>query len=104
MKPLTSSGGLVDFKENYIFELEKNVPQMGISKFAIKCRDKYGYKESVSNLYRKVVNYQVKTYGKTLEHIIEMPDKEECHRRGCYMNKVKYMRLKGRKSDENKQV
>lgn len=93
-------GGLVDFKENYIFELEKNTPQNGVSKFTKKCIDKYGYKESVSDLYRKIVNYQIKTFGKTLEHIVEISDREECYKKCVYMNKLRYERRKGRKSDE----
>lgn len=104
MKPLTKSEGLVDFKENYIFEIEKNMPQNGIKKFYIKLREKYNYKENVSDLYRRIINYQIETFGKTLEEMIEIPDREECYKRNRYMNKVKYLRLKGRKEDENKQI
>lgn len=65
MKALEKSGGLVDFKENIIFEKCKD-DEVGSSRlFKAKCKKKYGFEPS-NDLYRKIVNYQIKTYGHSL--------------------------------------
>lgn len=65
MKPLTNSGGLVEFKENIIFEKYKD-KEIGSNKlFKINCKKEHGFEPS-NDLFRKIVNYQVKTYGRTL--------------------------------------
>lgn len=66
MKPLTKSGGLVDFKENLIFETYKNRSLQNAGKFKKEIEKKYGLKPSF-NLYKKIINYQIKTYGYSLE-------------------------------------
>ena len=66
MKPLEKSGGLVDFKEKLIFEKEKDLALESAEKFYKKLRDIYKYNTDVkklSDLYRKIVNYQIKKYG-----------------------------------------
>lgn len=69
MKPLEKSGGLVDFKENLIFQREKDLAIESSDKFYKKLRDVYAYENDrkiLSNLYRKIVNYQIKKYGAML--------------------------------------
>lgn len=69
MKPLDHSGALVDFKERIIFEKEKDLVLESSEKFYKKLRDIYKYNPDVrnlSNLYRKIINYQINKYGATL--------------------------------------
>lgn len=68
MKPLEKSGGLVDFKENIIFEKEKDLALESSSKFYERIKKIYKYtdRKRLSILYRKIVNYQVKAYGSTI--------------------------------------
>lgn len=69
MKPLEKSGGLVDFKENLIFQREKDLAIESSDKFYKKLRDVYSYdddRKKLSMLYRKIVNYQIEKYGAML--------------------------------------
>lgn len=66
MKPLEKVGDLVDFKERIIFEKEKDLALESAEKFYKKLRDVYKYNPDVrklSDLYRKLVNYQIKKHG-----------------------------------------
>lgn len=67
MKPLTKGGGLVDFKENIIFEEYKGKAFASVNHFKYVVYRKYKHVAS-SALYRKVVNYQIKTYGTALNY------------------------------------
>lgn len=68
MKPLEKSGGLVDFKENIIFEKEKDLALESSSKFYERIKKIYKYTDirRLSLLYRKIINYQVKKYGSAI--------------------------------------
>ncbi len=101
MKSNKTCGGLVDFKESIIFENEKDLPVINTDEFKLKCLKKYKYKCKTSDLPRKIINYQVKTYGKTLT----LDDwsgktKEDMKRVNHVRNMARYSKLEGRKSDE----
>lgn len=64
-----NGGDLVDFKERMIFEREKDLAIESSEKFYKKLRDIYKYngdRKRFSNLYRNIVNYQIKKYGATV--------------------------------------
>lgn len=67
MKPLSSSGGLVDFKEKLIFEEYKETVIKTSADFKKEVKEKYNFVAS-SNLYAKIVNYQIEKYGATLNY------------------------------------
>lgn len=52
------------FKEQVVFELEKETPFQGKREFTFQIYRKYGFKPS-SALYRDIVNYQISNYGRT---------------------------------------
>lgn len=58
-------GGLVDFKEKFIFEEFKDQPLHGAKHFKENIRQKYGM-EATSDLYTKLINYQIMKYGNPL--------------------------------------
>jgi hypothetical protein len=61
--------GLVDFKEQLIFEKEKDKGLGSSELFLKKVKHYYKYQitqSAFSNLYRKLVNYQVEKYGHTV--------------------------------------
>ena len=67
MKPLEESGGLVDFKENVIFEREKDTAFRSSEYFYDKMEEKYGLTiKQCSELYVRIIKYQVKKYGSNL--------------------------------------
>lgn len=74
MKSNKTCGGLVDFKENIIFEEYKDTPIGKKKNFKAKCLKKFGIEPS-DNLYIRLVNYQIKKYdgqlgyGKHIEAI-----------------------------------
>ena len=53
------------FKEDTIYELEKNNPISSSKWFKKDIKDKYGIVPS-GDLYRRIVNYQIKNYGKSV--------------------------------------
>jgi hypothetical protein len=52
------------FKEQVVFELEKETPFQGKREFTFYIYRKYGFKPT-SALYRDIVNYQICNYGRT---------------------------------------
>lgn len=52
----------MDFKEQATYEFEKDSAFSGAREFRIKINDKYGFIPS-SDLYRRIINYQIKKYG-----------------------------------------
>lgn len=95
MKPLTKSGGLVDKREQLIFEAYKNRPLVNCEHFKKEIRDNYGFMPS-TNLYREIVNYQVKNFGETLDNTTAEPIK--------YFNQKKYiLRVRRRIRDVERQ-
>lgn len=65
MKPLNKSGGLVDKKEKLIFEAYKNKVIKSADVLRKEIKDNYGFEPS-SDLYREILNYQIKKYGSAL--------------------------------------
>jgi hypothetical protein len=99
MKPLEKGGGLVDKREQLIFEAYKNRAVPSSRFFRIRIIREYGFEPS-SDLYRTLVNYQVKKYGKKLDMAKKPMSKEEAKKRANYMRQIRYKRRQGRKSDE----
>lgn len=64
MKPLTKGGGLVDFKDNLIFEEYKDKETLSAFSLKKEIKDKYGYVPK--DIYAKIINYQIKKYGRAL--------------------------------------
>lgn len=67
MKPLTNGGVLVDKREQLIYEAYKNKPLANSESFKKEIRKNYGFIPS-TELYKKIINYQVKNFGKTLDN------------------------------------
>lgn len=95
MKPLTKSGGLVDFKENIVFEEYKEKVLKKAKDFRDEVKKQHGFEPS-SDLYKRIINYQIKKYGTTLvgSYVIE-----EIKNFG---NKKRTVRLKRIESNERK--
>lgn len=93
MKPLTKSGGLVDFKENIIFQNFKDTAFSSINQFKYLVYKKYHYIAG-SDLYRKVVNYQVDTYGTSLNRKDKKFTSEHCNMLANLARNRKYNRRK----------
>lgn len=55
----------MEFKEQTIFEFEKDNSFTGSREFKRKIKDKYGLLPS-SELYRRITNYQIRKYGEPL--------------------------------------
>lgn len=55
----------MDFKEQAIYEFEKDSSFSGAREFRTKIKSKYGF-EPGSELYRRITNYQIKKYGEPL--------------------------------------
>lgn len=102
MKPLTNnSGGLVDFKENIVFEEYKDKVLKNANSFKYKVLKKYGFKPS-TNLYKKIVNYQIEKYGKSLMYVdatLREYDKDFCEKTP-YMRKSTIKRLEAKRKAE----
>lgn len=62
MKPLKNSGGLVDKREKLLFEAYKNKVIKNAEVLRKQIKEDYGFEPS-SDLYREILNYQVKKYG-----------------------------------------
>lgn len=85
--PVNRTGELVDSRENLIFEAYKNKAFDGSKKFKTEVKNNYGFEPS-SDLYRKIVNYQVKKYGhslsgsKVIEYVPNIGMKDKRARQG----------------------
>lgn len=55
----------MDFKEQAIYEFEKDKAFSGANEFRTRIKEKYGFVPN-SNLYRRIINYQIKKYGEPL--------------------------------------
>lgn len=73
MKKVTISEGLVD---KLIFEAYKNTPLESIEKFKKRVQKDYGVTPNY-DLYRKLNNYQIQKYGRTIQPTITYHDKFE---------------------------
>ena len=56
-----------EFKESFIFEKEKDKALVNAKAFKLRCEVNYNYK-NVFGIYRKIIDYQIKKYGCTLEN------------------------------------
>ena len=81
MKPLENSGDLVDFKEKFIFENEKDRGLSCADKFKREMRKKYNIDVNYSNLYRMIIKYQIEKYGGMLRNgkWTIAPTKHQCN-------------------------
>ena len=59
----------IEFIEKVIFEKEKHTPFKNISKFYDLLHKKYKLKGYHTDLYRKIVNFQIEFYGHSLNNI-----------------------------------
>ena len=68
-----------EFIERFIFENEKDTPFGNSSEFYKMLKDKYNI-DRIPDLYKKIVNYQLDYYGKTLinSKYVENKTKEDC--------------------------
>lgn len=57
----------MDFKEQAIYEFEKDSSFSGAKEFKFKIKQKYGFEPS-SDLYRRITNYQIRKYGEPLSN------------------------------------
>lgn len=99
MKPFTKTEGLVDKREQMLFEAYKNKIFPSCRFFRKKIIEEYGFEPSGA-LYRELVNYQINKYGKKLDIARDRMTKEEAIKRAKYMKILRYKRRQGRKSDE----
>ena len=51
--------------EEFIFQVYKDKPIYGAKRFKKECKDLYNYKPS-SDLYARIVNYQIEKYGEMI--------------------------------------
>ena len=86
-------------KENEIFELEKDKPNINSDEFKKRIKDLYKYKAD-SNLYRRIINYQIKKYGQPLDATIQLHNEEECNKMVHNSNHRKQYKLRGRRNEK----
>ena len=56
-----------NFKINVVFEIEKERAFKNTENFKEKCKDKYSLNDKeCTEIYRKIINHQVKNYGGSL--------------------------------------
>ena len=51
--------------EEFIFQVYKDKPIYGAKRFKKECKDLYNYKPT-SDLYARIVNYQIEKYGEMI--------------------------------------
>lgn len=51
--------------EEFIFQVYKDKPIYGAKRFKKECKEMYNYKPS-SDLYARIVNYQIEKYGEMI--------------------------------------
>lgn len=56
-----------EFMSGVVFELEKDIAFQGMREFKWKIYRKYGFVPD-GDLYRRIVNYQIETYGRTFNN------------------------------------
>ena len=82
-----------EFIERFIFEQEKDLPIKNKESFYKKLKDRYNLDE-MRDLYIKIINYQIDTYGESLANseLIDPRSYDECKRRAKNSRKRKYYR------------
>ena len=58
---------MTNFKEDYIFEIYKDTYIHGAKKFIKDVKDKYNL-DINNELYKRIINYQIKKYGSQLSY------------------------------------
>jgi hypothetical protein len=84
-----------EFKENLIFLELKDKPIMGSEKFKTYLITKYNYgekPEDYSKIRSKIINYQIDTYGASINDRVEKKTKEEIMKIYQRRNNRKYLR------------
>lgn len=87
-----------NFIDNYIFEKEKDLPVKNATCFYFKIKDVYKvYPSNRTELYKRIINYQVKKYGSSLQYGYRKTkeEKERLSRNARY--RKRYRLNKGRK-------
>lgn len=86
------------FIENFIFEIEKDKPFCNSSEFYLLLKEKYNL-EKQPNLYKKIINYQIKKYGEALNNskLIDIRTHEDCVKKSENAKSRLYFKIKGRK-------
>lgn len=74
--------------EEFLFAMFKDTELISAKKFKVKIK-KYKV-EDPTELYKRIVNYQIKKYGKTIGGITESVTPEVLEKRGLIANKRKY--------------
>lgn len=71
---------LKEIKEKIIFENEKDNPFRNAETFRKKVKELYNIEADYSDIYRKIINYQLKKYGCMLEEgkWTDTPTLQEC--------------------------
>ena len=84
-----------DYLEKVIFELEKDTQFVNCRDFYKTLVKKYQIKNYwfYREVFVRIINYQIKTYGKSLSYVDEMRTKEEYKRRATAVYQMKRQRL-----------
>lgn len=90
-----------EFIERFIFEKEKDTPFRNKETFYRTIKEKYKV-EGTRDLYIKIINYQIDTYGESLANsvLIDLRTREDCKRRSINAGLRRKYRLK-RRDEEN---
>ena len=81
-----------------IFNMYKET-DMGARKFRAIISKKYELSDiEISNIYAKINNYQINTYGGRINKDYELINREEYKKRALYRRTEKYQRLNRRNS------
>lgn len=91
-----------DFIEKLIFEYEKDTPFNNVREFYKKINKTYHLKGNYTDLYVKIINYQINNYGMNLSYTIynEKRNYESCLRDARNSRQRKY-RWRKREKKEN---
>ena len=85
-----------EFIERFIFEKEKNTPFANKETFYKVIKEKYRMQGN-RDLYIKIINYQIDTYGESLANakLIDLHRHEDCVRLSSNANARRKRKLKG---------
>lgn len=87
-----------EFKENIIFELEKNKPLKNTDTFRYKIFKTYGLRLTSDELYKKIVNYQIDKNGITIDEFVPRASYKEKKLNNNAANNRKYYARKRREN------
>ena len=81
-----------EFIERMIYEKEKDNTFNNSYDFCKKIREKYKIDYYLGDLYKKIVNYQIDTYGSSLHYLVDRHSTEDLYRLCRNARKRKYER------------